>query len=169
MMNIVLVLLRLLHIVSAISWLALGGTLTFYVAPAVIAAGENGYRYLKTLFTRTAYTRAIPMVAGLTTLAGLLLYIVGNAASHFSQTGNIVLGIGAAAGFIATIHGGAVTDRATKALSKALANLPEGAQSIPATTLTELNSMATTLLGHSRLSMALMLVALVCMGSARYL
>jgi len=168
-MNIVLVLLRLLHIVSAVSWLALGGMLTFYIAPAAVAAGENGYRFLKTLFTRTAYTRAIPMVAGTTTLAGLLLYAVGNAPSHFSQTGNIVLGIGAAAGFIATVHGGAVTDRATKALSKVLANLPDGTQPIATATTTELNGLATTLLGHARLSMILMLIALVCMGSARYL
>jgi len=168
-MNIVLVLLRLLHIVSAVSWLAIGGTLTFFVAPSAVAAGESGYRYLKTLFTRTAFTRAIPMVAGTTTLAGILLYIVGNASSHFSQTGNMVLGIGAAAGLIATIHGGAITDRATKALSTALANLPDNAQSIAAATLTELNGLAATLLSHSRISMVLMVVALVCMGSARYL
>ncbi len=165
--TILLVVLRLLHIVSAVSWLALGGTLTFFVAPAAAAAGESGYRYLKTLFTRTAFTRLIPVAAGTTTLAGILLYIVGG--GRFGPIGSAVLGVGAAAGFIATVHGGAVTDRATKALAKALAALPDGNLSIPTATLTELNNLATTLLGHSRISMALMIVALVCMGSARYL
>lgn len=165
--TILLVVLRLLHIVSAVSWLALGGTLTFFVAPAAAAAGESGYKYLKTLFTRTAFTRLVPVAAGTTTLAGILLYIVGG--GRFGPIGSAVLGIGALAGFIATIHGGAVTDRSTKALAKALTALPDGSQSIPAATLTELNNLATTLLGHARISMILMIVALVCMGSARYL
>ena len=168
-MNIILVLLRLLHIVSAVSWLALGATMTLYVAPAAVTAGENGYRYLKTLFTRTAFTKAIPAVAGITTLAGILLYIVGNSSSHFSQTGNMVLGIGAVAGLIATIHGGALTGRATTALNKVLETVPDSNQSIPAATLTQLNSLATTLLGHARISLVLMVIALIGMGSARYL
>ena len=168
-MNIVLVLLRLLHILGAVSWLALGGIMTLYVAPATVAAGETGYHYLKQLFTRTAFTKAIAPAAGITTLAGILLYIVGNASSHFTQTGNMVLGIGAVAGLIAAVHGGAVVGRAITAFNKVLATLPDGTQSIPSATLTELNGMATSLLGHARISLALMIVALVCMGSARYL
>ncbi len=168
-MNILLVLLRLLHILSAVAWIAIGATMTLYIAPAAVNSGETGYRYLKTLFTRTAFTKLIPVVAGLTTLAGLLLYVVGDASSHFSQTGNMVLGIGAAAGLIATIHGGALTGRSTTALNKVLDTVPDGNQSIPSATLTQLNSLATTLLGHARLSLVLMVIALVCMGSARYL
>jgi len=170
MMNaqtILLVVLRLLHIVAAFSWVALGGTLTFFVAPAAVAAGENGYRYLKSLFTRTRYTRLIPMVAGTTTLAGILLYLVGG--GRFGPVGSAVLGIGALSGLIATIHGGAVTDRSTKALGKVLANVPDGTQTIPAATLTELNTLATKLLGDARISFIFMAVALICMGSARYL
>lgn len=165
--TILLIVLRLLHIVSAVSWIVLGASLTLYVAPAAVAAGETGYRYLKQLFTRTAYIRLVPMVAGTTTLAGILLYLVGG--GRFGPLGSAVLGIGALSGLVATIHGGAVTDRATKALSKALATLPDGNQSIPTATLTELNTLATTLLGHARISLILMIVALVCMGSARYL
>jgi hypothetical protein len=169
MMNILLVLLRLLHIVSAVGWIALSATLVLYVIPSAVASSETGYRYLKGLFTRTAYTKAIAPVAGIATLAGILLYVVGGASSHFSQTGNIVLGIGAVAGLIASVHGGAVVGRATKTLEKALANLPEGGGGIAAATMTELNGLTTTLLGHARISLILMVVALVCMGSARYL
>jgi hypothetical protein len=169
MMDIIHVLLRLLHIAGAFGWVALGAITTLHVAPAAVAAGETGYRYLKTLFIKTAYTRMLAPVAGITTLAGILLYAVSNSASYFSQTGNMVLGIGAAAGLIAAIHGGALTGRATTALNKALEKVPDGNQSIPAATLTELNSLATTLLGHARISLILMIVALVCMGSARYL
>ncbi len=166
--NIVHVLLRLLHIASAVSWIALGGMLTLYIAPAAVNAGESGYRYLKTLFSKTGIVRAVPMAAGLTTLAGILLYIVSNSALYFSQVGNMVLGIGAAAGLIATIHGGALTGRATTALSKALDTVSDN-QAVPAAKITELNGLSTSLLGHARISLVLMIIALVCMGSARYL
>ena len=160
-MDIVLVLLRLLHILSAFVWVGLGVALTFYVAPAAVAAGDSGFRFLKSLFLNTAFARIIPITSGLTTLAGILLYLVGNAASHFSQTGNMVLGIGAAAGLIATIHGGALTGRATTALGAALAK--------DGTPLAQLNDLAAKLLSHARISLVLMIIALVCMGSARYL
>lgn len=169
-MDIVLVILRLLHIVTAFAWVGLGAALTFYIAPAALAAGESGPRFLKALFTRTSFSSIFAMVAGLTTLAGILLYVHGNAIRVFSQTGNIVLGIGAAAGLVATIHGGAVVGRSTRALGEALnQHVPEGSQSIPASAMTTLNDLAAKLLSHARISMALMIVALVCMGGARYL
>lgn len=160
-MDIVLIVLRLLHILSAFAWVGLGVALTLYVAPAAVAAGDSGFRFLKSLFFNTPFARVIPVVSGLTTLAGILLYIFGNSASHFSQTGNIVLGIGAAAGLIATIHGGALTSRATRELGEGLAK--------DGTPLAQLNDLAAKLQSHSRVSLALMIIALVCMGSARYL
>ena len=166
-MGILLVLLRLLHIVAAVGWFALSGSLVMFILPSAVTASETGFRYLKGLFTRTAYARAIAPVAGTTTLAGILLYLVGG--GRFGPTGSIVLGIGALAGLAATIHGGAIVGRSTTAFVKSLASLPEDGGAIAAATLTDLNSQATKLLGEARISFALMIVALVCMGSARYL
>jgi hypothetical protein len=169
-MDILLVLLRLLHIISAFAWVGLGAASTFYIAPAAIAAGESGLRFLKTLFTRTSFGSVFAAAAGVTTLAGILLYLFGNVASHFSQTGNIVLGIGAVAGILATLHGGAATGRATRALGEALAkHVPDDNQPIAASALTELRGLAEKLASHSRISMVLMIIALIGMGSARYL
>jgi hypothetical protein len=169
-MDILLVLLRLLHIVSAFLWVGLGVATAFYVAPAAATAGESGLRFMKNLLTKTAYPRAFPMFAGLTMLAGILLYLVADSASHFSRTGNMVLGIGALAGILAGIHGGAVTGRATKALGEALVqHVPDGAQAIPASAVATLNDLSAKLQSHTRVSLILMIVALVGMGSARYL
>lgn len=169
-MDIVLVLLRLLHIIFAFTWVGLGIALTFFVAPAAAAAGESGLRFMKSLVTRTSFPMVIASASGLTTLAGILLYITGSPNTHFSQTGNIVLGIGAAAGLLATIHGGAVTGRATRALGESLAkNVPDGNQPIAANALAELRDLGMKLGTHSRLSMVLMVIALIGMGSARYL
>lgn len=168
-MNILLVLLRLLHIVTAFAWVGLGAALTFYIAPAALAAGESGPRFLKTLFTRTSFARIFAMVAGLTTLAGILLYLVADSASRFTSIGNMVLGIGAVAGLAATIHGGAVVGRSTRALGEALNQHVSEGQPIPASAMSTITDLATKLLSHARVSLALMIIALVCMGSARYL
>lgn len=169
-MDIVLVLLRLLHIIAAFAWVGLGAASTFYIAPVAIAAGDSGLRFLKALFTRTSFGSVFAAAAGVTTLAGILLYIFGNSASHFSQTGNMVLGTGALFGILATLHGGAATGRATKALAEALVkHVPDGDQAIPASILPELRTHSEKLLLHSRISLALMIIALIGMGTARYL
>ncbi len=168
-MDIVLIVLRLLHIVSAFAWVGIGAAATFYILPAAINSNESGLRFLKALFSTTNFGSIIAMVSGLTTLAGLLLYAVGNAPSHFTSTGNIVLGIGALAGLLATIHGGAVVGRTSKAVEAAIDENVVVGQSISNEVVNKLMPMLTEFQSHARLSMVLMIIALVCMGSARYL
>ncbi|MBK8026512.1 MAG: hypothetical protein IPK19_35275 [Chloroflexi bacterium] len=84
--------------------------------------------------------------------------------------GNAVLGIGALAGLAATIHGGAVTGRATRAFGQKLATeVPEGEGSISNGALTSIRESAAALAQHSRISTFLMIIALLGMGLARYL
>ncbi len=169
-MDIVLISLRLLHIVSAFAWIGLGATSTLYIAPTAIASGESGLRFLKFLLTRTSFGSAFGIAAGLTTLAGLALYAFAEPWTRFSSTGNIVLGIGAVAGILATLHGGAATGRATRALGDALAqHIPENTSPLSTEALLVLREHAEKLLTHSRISFVLMLIALIGMGSARYL
>lgn len=167
-MNILLIVLRLLHIASALLWVGLGIVSYFYIMPAVLKASDAGMRYAKTLFTRTNFGMIFAVVSGLTTLAGILLYLTGSA-SHFSQTGNIVLAIGAVAGLAATIHGGAVVSRSTRAFSEALNRTVSDAGVIVSDGLSQLNTLGVTLQSHARISVVLMIIALVGMGSARYL
>jgi hypothetical protein len=169
-MDIVLVLLRLIHIVASVAWIGLGGVMALYIGPAVGRAGESGLRFLKTLLTKTSYAKVFPAASGLTVLAGILLYLVGNAASHFTTTGNVVLGIGALAGLLAIIHGGAITGRATSALGAALVQyVPDGNQPIAAEGLAVLRERASKVATHANLSFILTIIALIGMGSARYL
>jgi hypothetical protein len=170
-MDWILVLLRLTHIVAAFAWIGLGATFAFFVMPAAIRSGDNGLRFLKTLFTTTPFERLFPMMAGITMLAGLLLYSpLGNAWTHFSSTGNMVLGIGAAAGILAGIHGGAVTGRKTSALSKSLVEqVPDAGKSMDASAVSSLRTQVEHLVTDARISFVLMVIALIGMGTARYL
>jgi hypothetical protein len=169
-MDILLVLLRLIHIVAGVVWVGVGLAQTFLIVPAVAGSGESGLRFAKVMFTKTPAVMIFPVTAGLTMLAGILMYLFANSASHFSQTGNIVLGIGALAGIAAGIHGGAVTSRTTRSLVEALnQHVSDGAQAIAADGLNVIRSTATKLAADSRISLALMIIALIGMGSARYL
>jgi hypothetical protein len=168
-MDLVIAGLRLIHIVAAFIWFGLGMTMVFYIGPAVGAAGESGLRFLKSLIINTPFARAIPIAAGLTTLAGILMYLIGNSASHFTTTGNIVLGIGAVAGLLAAGHGGAVTGRATRDLGEALAKYVADNQPIASEGVATLREAAMKVGQHSRISFMLMVIALLGMASARYL
>lgn len=167
-MDIVLVLLRLIHIVAAFVWVGIAFTEVFLLAPALATAGESGLRFSKAMNARPIARNVIPVAASLTVLAGILLYLVGNSTSHFSQTGNIVLGIGAVAGLLAAGHGGAVTGRLAGQLGGLISQYvtdsgisPEGLPAIRET--------AAKLATHTRISFVIMVVALVFMGGARYL
>jgi hypothetical protein len=134
----------------------------------MLRAGESGLAFGRTLFTSTSLTRLIPIASGITTLAGLLLYATGSH-TRFTTLGNIVLGVGALAGLAATIHGGAVTGRATRVVSDAFAVLSEAAPSLADEAAVSLRGHLELLASHSRISLILMVVALLGMASARYL
>lgn len=168
-MDIIHVVLRLIHILAAFLWFGLAVTQTLFIMPASAKAGESGMRFLKSIFANTPVVMAIPVVAGLTTLAGLLLYATGSH-NEFTTLGNIVLGIGALAGLAATIHGGAVTGRATKALAAGLEEyVPAKHDAVTAEAMTTLNELTAKLDEHSRISLILMAIALIGMGLARHL
>jgi hypothetical protein len=158
-MDIVLISLRLLHIVAGVAWFGVGLATAFFLLPVMIRAGDNGRGFLQTLVTTTPFGWTAPILSLLTVLPGLLLYIVGDAASHFTQTGNIVLGVGAVAGFLAGFYGGSVASPRFRRLNAAVS----GAQT------SETVIALQTALSSSRVQFALMLIALIGMGTARYL
>src|SRR5438093_322396 len=118
-MDFLLTVLRLIHIISAVIWVGLAAAMTLYILPAATAAGENGLRYMKSLLTNTRFAITIPIVSGLTILAGLLLLAIGSM-SHFSSNGRMVLGLGALFGIIGGIYSGAVARRASRTFAEML-------------------------------------------------
>jgi hypothetical protein len=167
-MDIVLVLLRLIHIFAAFAWVGVATAQVLLIGPAIAASGESGLRFVKAMNARPVARMIFPVAAGLTMLAGILLYLIGNASSHFSQTGNLVLGIGAIAGLAAGIHGAVITGRSTAALGEAV-NQYVGDAEIAAEGLPIIRQRAIEATSHIRVSYVLMLIALLGMGMARYL
>src|SRR5262245_51669695 len=107
-MDILMIILRLIHIGSAVFWV--GGTLFLwrFVTPAVQKMGADGAKFMRALLNDTPYLTAIPAAAVLAVLSGGWMYIrdsQGFNADWFRQTSTIVLTIGALAGIGAAGHG----------------------------------------------------------------
>lgn len=169
-MDILLVSLRLIHIVAGVVWFGLGAAQVFVLVPATRSTGLSGYRFLKGVFNTTPLATAFGITALLATLAGLALYIFANSASHFSGLGNAVLGVGAIAGLGAFGHGAMATGRYTGEFAKTLnEQLPDDDKPLADSALAAIQTSFDKLATHSRISFWMMLVALLCMGLARYL
>jgi hypothetical protein len=163
---IIVALLRLLHIVAALVWVGLGVSMTLIVAPTVRETGESGLRFMKAMLNASS-ANYIAIASITTVVAGLLLYATGSP-SRFTQLGNIVLGIGAVAGLAAAAHGGSATGKVSKQMADALNTYltADGLSPAGRPVLAELGAKMAT---HSRISLMLMIVALLGMGLARYL
>lgn len=167
-MDYTIVLLRLLHIIAGVAWVGLAAVLALFVVPTVLKTGESGMRFLRSLLTNTSLL--LPILSVLTVIPGALLYIVGDAASRFSSTGNIVLGMGAVAGILAGIQGGAVTRRMMAVLKNELMqHIPDEVQPISADSLSSLQDRAKQLVSGARITFVLTTIALLGMAAARYL
>ena len=72
-MDILMIVLRLIHILTAVFW---GGTVFFMVSfltPAVQAAGPEGGKVMQRL-AMSSFAKALPGIASLTVLSGLAMY-----------------------------------------------------------------------------------------------
>ncbi len=167
-MAALLVILRFIHIAGAFVWVGMALTMFFFVSPAVRKAGPAGPAFMRSLVGATSYSTVIAAASGITVAAGILLYLVSGSANHFSRTGNIVLGIGAVAGLIAFVHGAFYLGAITRRMKAIMLALPADGPP-PADQAGQLQSLGAQLARHMPYSMALMAVAVLGMGLARYL
>jgi hypothetical protein len=161
------IVLRLVHIVSAFVWFAVGLS-GLMIGMASVHAGESGLRFNKALYTRTIYATLPAIAAVVTTLAGLALYASGSAA-RFTNFGNAVLGTGALAGLLAFGHGAMATGRYSGLYGKALQQYVPDNGSIAPEGAAELRNTGSKVALHGRISFILMVIALLGMSLARYM
>jgi len=143
--------LRAAHILFAAAWLGAAAFVTLYLAPAMRALGPSGDRMVQALHQR-GMPRFMGATAGLTVLSGLCLFwFVGRGAG-------MVLSLGAAAGLLAAILGGAVIGRGFHRINSLLA-LAEGDPARDAGIAAAYRRIAVT----SRVVLAMMVFALLAM------
>jgi uncharacterized membrane protein len=160
-------LLRIIHIVGGVFWV--GGTLfmTFFVGPTVGATGEAGQRFVGHLMNNLKLSNRLSAAAGLTVLAGLILYGLDAraGATWMRSSFAIGLGIGALFALIGLVFG-IMIGRTTKAM----ADLGARMQGKPSPDqLRQMQALQKRQATVSMISTIAVLLATVFMAIARYL
>jgi len=163
---------RLIHIFAAAFWFGAGSAMVLFLEPTFKALGPDGQRFTRTFFTASRWSIALPLTAITTTVAGLALFY--RVSDHFNadwmgSTPGIVLSIGVVCGLLAFVHGGAVIGPSTSKYVALLKELTQSDAPLSEEQSSLLRRAQMNMALHGRISMVLIVAAMACMISAKYL
>jgi hypothetical protein len=124
----------------------------------------------RALALRSSFAVYFPAMAGLTVLAGIVLYFVidGRALYPMGMPRGQVFAAGAALGIVGFVYGGAAEGRATKKL-KAMARAIEGHKGPPTADETaRFEALMATMRTHTKVSVAILALGTFCMATFQY-
>ena len=166
-MDILMIILRLIHIFAGIFWVGAGLFMAIIIIPAM--QNMRSGQLIQMIMRHSHFDRAMMISALLTTLAGVWLYIRvsdGFNADWMRDPGSMVLSIGAVAGILAFGHGGAALGPATGKFSQLAKEIEGEPTEEQRNNMMALQARIAT---HSRISLILMIIAVIGMASARYI
>lgn len=159
-------LLRIVHIVGGVFWV--GGTLmmTFFIAPTVGATADSGQKFISHLMGNLKFSQRMSAAAGLTVLAGFLLYWHDASGSSLwvSSSAGRGFGIGAAFAIVGFVFG-ILIGRTTKAMAQLGAQFqgkPTDEQ------MTQMQKFRSQQMTYSYTASVALIIALIFMAIARY-
>ncbi len=166
-MNILIIVLRIIHIVAGVFWVGGGMVGAFFLGPAVSATGDSGRLVMDYLMSKARLSTRMSAAAGMTVLAGAVLYWIDSAGLTSSWTTSGP-GIGFAIGAIVALVGmgmGAMVG----ANAKKMGSIAASAQGKPSEAqLAAMKSAQRSMSQASLWSTIALILALVCMATARY-
>jgi len=166
--NILVIVLRILHIVSGVFWVGAGLIMYFFVGPTLGATADAGQKFAQHLMTRTRFTATVTISAILTVLAGATLYWLDSDGftSAWTHSGaGLGFGIGAGFGLLGLVFGIMVGNS-----NSALATLGTQIQGKPTPEqMTQITALRKRLALVSPLNAYSLLIAAFFMAIARYL
>ena len=168
--NIIVLLLRFLHIFAGIAWAGAGLLAVTVISPYIAKMQAQGSSPLSNFYGGSRWSGFMGAAGGITVLAGLILYfgrpLFGWTTMVFSPVGTTVLTIGAVAGVLALIHGGASLSRKQRQFSEFAASItgpPTAEQSA------QMTNLAQDLQLHTTISLVLVLISVIGMATARHI
>ncbi len=169
-MDLLIVTLRLLHVVGGAVWVGMMVFMVAFLVPAIADSGPEGGKVM-TAVQRRGLLTAIPVIALVTILSGLLLYwrvSAGFAAAFIRSPTGLTLAVGAAAAVLAFLIGIAVTRPAMLRAAALAQRAAASAEAERAPLLAEAQRHRTRGIAVSRLVVLLLVLATAAMAVARY-
>ncbi len=164
--------LNLVHIVAGVVWAGSALLLTFFIMPAVSAAGQPGATVIQKLTQETRFPLFMALGGALTVLSGLTMYWLASdhlSATWMSSNHGIAITVGAVAGILAAIAGGAMAGRASKRLGALMAECQAAGKPPTAEQQTEIERLKAKMRQGSMAGSLFILIALMGMALARTL
>jgi hypothetical protein len=166
------ILLRIVHIFSGVFWA--GGTffLVGAITPAVRFAGPDGGKFMQHVARQGRMTRMQSVAAGLTVLAGLLLYwrTSGHLNGAWITSGpGLALTIGGTAGIVAAAYGGIAVGGTATRMGRVAQELHDSGGPPSPEKLAEVQQLGARLASSGTVTAALLVIALLGMSISRYL
>lgn len=169
-MNYLVLLLRILHIGAGVFWV--GGVLimTFFVSPTVGATAESGQKFVVHLMNNLKFSARMSAAAGLTILAGFLLYWIdsdGFSSAWMRSGPGIGFGIGAAFALIGFVYG-VLLGRSMKSMAQLGMQLSQGGPPSPEQ-VAQMQSIRNQQAKYSKVNAIALILSVLFMAIARYL
>ncbi len=166
-MNVLIIILRLVHILAGVFWV--GGAIisSFFLAPAVAATGEAGQKTMGYIIMKGRMSARITVAAILTVIAGAALYWIdsGGLTSAWMRSAT---GVGFAIGGLFALVGLGAGAQVGIGFTK-LGRLGAAAQGKPSPDqLAEMQATQRRVARASSINTAALIIALICMATARY-
>jgi len=166
-MNIYLLILRLVHIFTAIIWGGGALMMEFFIGRSVVATGESGQEFVKHLMTKLRMHNFMTVMAISTVLAGVLLYwhdSNGFTSGWMKSSTGIGFTIGAVFGLIAFVFGAIFGSSNAK-----LAQVGGQIQGKPTNEqLSQIQSIQKRIKTVAPIHVYSMILAMIFMATARY-
>ena len=167
-MNIVLIVLRLIHVLAGVFWVGGALAMNFFITPTIMATAEAGQKFMGHLMTQTKFSMMMTIAGLSAVLAGFALYWIDSNGftSEWMMAGpGIGFGIGAVFALVG-FGAGIMIPRGGAAMAKLAAQFkgaPTPEQRAQMAALQKRQKMISAINAHSLLFAAMM------MGISRYL
>ena len=167
-MNILVVILRLLHIIAAVIWGGGALIMEFFIGRAILATGASGQQFVQHLMNKIRMHRFMTVAALVTVLAGSVLYWLdsdGFSSAWVRSSAGIGFGVGAGFGLIAFVFGAIFGSSNAK-----LAEIGAQVQGKPTDEqLSRIQALQKRIRTVSPIHTYSMIFAMIFMATARYL
>ena len=171
-MDIVVLILRLLHIFGGIFWVGASFMLVGFLSPVLQASGQAGGQVMQRLMNGSRFGSIYGMAGIVTILAGVWLYwrsSGGLQLAWITTAPGLALTISGLAGIAAGVIGGGIAGRTAREIGQLNAQLSRSQGAPSEAQSSELRGLQQKMRRAQLLSVGLMIIAVAGMAVARYL
>lgn len=165
-MEIVTIILRILHIFSAVAWVGATWMVVFFIIPTVTALGPDGGKFMGYMATVRRYPIYITAAAVITLLAGFALFGMKWGAVWDTPKGLTFL-VGGLIGLAGGVVGG-LTGGVTAAITRLGGEIAAQKKPPSPEQQAQMGALQGRLRSYAQITAVLVSIALLAMAAARY-